>query len=74
MFTNTSLDDPSQFVQGGGMGAGVVEHHHRPVLDVVQPALDGNKPPSNILVHSQNSKLRPYLYSPNFGHIGLWSP
>ena len=36
-------DDVPELVQGDGVGAGVVEQHHRPVLDIVQPPLRGNK-------------------------------
>ena len=38
--------DPPQPVHSVRVGAGVVEHHHGPVLDVMKPPLDGDKPSS----------------------------
>lgn len=40
---DAACHDPPELVHQGGVGAGVVEHHHRPVLNIVQPSLDRNK-------------------------------
>ena len=44
VFGDAALHQSPQFVDCGLVGAGVVEHHHSPVLDVVKPTLAGQKP------------------------------
>merc|ERR1711862_526113 len=44
VITNTSPHDPPQRVHSCWMSAGMVEHHHGSVLDVMKPPLDGDKP------------------------------
>ena len=41
VLADASLDQVPQLPDGGVVGAGVVEHHHAPVLNVVQPTLAG---------------------------------
>lgn len=47
-------DEAAELLEGGVVGAGVVQHHHRPVLNVVQPPLG-----RHVLVLPEHGPVRP---------------